>query len=152
MYHIEDKSSAIKEIQKMLSVNETGNCDEKTRASVLELQRLKGLASNGVVDYNTYTVIREEYERRKRRENVFKSSVLRDNAFPYELGSHGHDVTILNGMLANQIEKYSLPLWKPRGSFYSKATAFAVEFLREVFYLEGGRCIDELFYEKLSIW
>ena len=150
MYLITDEKAAIKEIQRLLFLNESGIYDDKTKNAVIKTQENKNLPTDGIVDFETFEAIVEAYTADKMKMDVKNSSVLKTNAFPYQLGAHNHDVTILNAMISNVIDKYSLPIWKPKGAFYSKTTASAVEVLREIFHIEKGRHIDEIFYDKLS--
>lgn len=152
MYHITDKKSAVKEVQRLLFLNQTGIYDENTRETVKKIQEKCGLEVSGIVDFMTFEAIKEDFYRHNTKNTVQTLGALELNEFPYEFGAHSHDVSILNAMLSNKIDKYSLPLWKPRGAFYSKTTAKAVEAMREIFLLEKGRYIDEIFYDKLNSW
>ena len=65
MYRIEEKIEAIKEVQRLLNLNQTGLFDKKTRDAVLNVQSKYKLAETGIVDYLTFTSIVEEYSNEK---------------------------------------------------------------------------------------
>ena len=71
MYHIEDRVSAIKSVQKMLLIPPTGIYDSKTRDTVIKIQRMYRLEESGVADYETFEAILAEYNKEKIRESDF---------------------------------------------------------------------------------
>ena len=152
MYHITDIKSAVKAVQRLLLLNETGIYDESTKEAVRKNQEKSGLPATGIVDFATFNAIKNRYREEGIKKRTYSLSPLELNKFPYEFGMHHHDVSILNAMIANKIDKYSLPLQKPRGSFYTRTTGNAVELLREIFLLNKGRYIDEIFFYKLKAW
>ncbi len=148
MYDIKDKPAAIRRVQRMLNLNENGNYDVRTREEVLAHQRNNSLAESGKVDYETFVSILDEY-----RMNVLKREVTEKipfkNEFPYSKGDIGDGPNILNTMLRHAIDALSLDLQKPRGPYFSDASASAVSELRKIFMLGDADYIDEVFYDKL---
>ena len=149
MYFIEDKVGAIKEVQKMLGVNETGTFDDNTRNTVISLQKKNDLSVTGVVDYETFLIILDNYRKRMLIDRV-RSSLPFPNGFPYKRGDFNDSIGVLNSMLSLSIDKYCLKLFKPKGNYYSQRTENAVKTLRKIFLLEDKNEIDEEFYEKLQ--
>lgn len=148
MYDIRNKSEAIRRIQKMLKVNESGIYDSKTRQKVTLHQELYSIEQSGVVDYITFLSILSEYNKNKIIELTNKNTPFTDG-FPFRPGDSGDSITIINAMLKSAIEKYGLDATIPRGPFYSDATGIAVLELRRIFMLEEKNEIDEIFYDRL---
>ena len=151
MYNINDKPAAIKEVQRLLLLNETGIYDNKTEEAVIEKQREAELEITGIVDLATFEAIVKDFKDTALKNRVKEEAPL-EGEFPYDIGEFGQDTVILNAMLAGAIDKHALPLWRPKGGYYSKVTAAAVTRLREIFLLESGTHIDEIFYDRLKRW
>ena len=148
MYLIEDKSAAIREIQRLLEINQSGNYDSRTFEAVKSHQLLKGLPATGQVDYETFKSIHESF----RYKNVLKKSAGMFSfvtRFPYQIGYSGEDVALINSLLSNVIDKFGLNYIKPKGRYFSVRSASAVKRLREIFMLEDGYHVDEPFFEIL---
>lgn len=148
MYFIDDKVAAIKEIQRLLGVSRSGNFDAKTREAVKTHQMLNGIEPTGIVDYNTFISISANHKLRTGKQKIEKCVPL-VTRFPYQIGYSGDDVTMINSLLSNAVEKYELNYIKPRGKYYSVRTAGVVRRLREIFLLEDGYHVDSLFFELL---
>ena len=69
MYHIENTSAAIKELQRLLRINQTTVYDQATRDAVLRIQSELGLEKTGIADYHTFTAIVENYQNYKRKDD-----------------------------------------------------------------------------------
>ena len=69
MYNIEDRVSAIKAIQGLIGVKETGVFNEETTAVIKNLQKNYGLKATGIVDYLTHNAIVHEFNIRKNQSN-----------------------------------------------------------------------------------
>ena len=151
MYSIDDKISAIKAVQRFLFLNETGIFNSDTKKAVEEKQRSSGLEITGTVDLETYELILNDYKLKENTDRINYETPLK-GGFPYKIGDYGNDITILNAMLSEVIAKEGLKLWRPRGNYFSRTTSAAVERLREIFQLEAGTQIDELFYHRLKNW
>ena len=149
MYLIDDKKSAIKEVQRLLGINESGVYDNNTRSMVKRFQTIQNIEVSGTVNYNTFTRLRNEYNKTETKNKV--GAILPFyNDFPYKRGDRGPGVSILNTMLSQALEKHAVNIMKPRGEYYSYKTENAVRELRKVFLLEDNGEIDEIFYERLQ--
>lgn len=151
MYEIEDRASAIKELQRLLFENETGVYNDKTRNKVVEVQLGEGIEPSGIVDLMTFNAIVDRFRKDGLITKTNNNAPLEGN-FPYEQGDFGNDTAILNSMLAAVIEKHGIQLWRPKGGYYSRITVSAVKRLREIFNLPPGTHIDEIFYDRLKRW
>ena len=60
MYRINDTISAIKEIQRLLGINQTGNYDKATRKAVGNIQQRYSLPVTEVSDYLTFNALVKE--------------------------------------------------------------------------------------------
>ena len=146
MYHIEDKSGAIKSVQRLLFISTSGVFDKKTRDAVMAFQASCGLAPTGSVDSRLFTLLRESYNNKK-----LKDMNPELNNFPYVFGDSGGDVAVLNANLTKVIKRYTYSVIRPpRGSFYSHDTKAAVSRLREVYRMTAEECVDEEFYFYLK--
>jgi len=148
MYLIEDKISAIREIQSYLlliwdenperaRIAVDGIYSEETAISVKEFQGLNGLNPSGEVDKETFDKIYEEYW-------LIKQNRDREQKIPrwnddLSLGSTGEYVSLINLTLLALREFYKdIPLVREEG-FYSRATEDAVKFMQSVFgFTENG--------------
>jgi hypothetical protein len=148
MYNIEDKNEAVRELQRLLGIRQTGIFDTGTKQSVIEHQRENNLEITGIADYVTFTSITESYRKRKLVKRVHEALPFTPR-FPYTAGSMGDDVELINSLLRGAMEKYSINSPKPKGRYYSDYTADAVRQLRHIFILDNGTHIDEIFYDKL---
>ena len=148
MYLINDKISAVRQIQRYLGINESGIYDNQTRNAVTDYQSKNGINPTGSVDYATFISLRgfhinEQIKKEARQLFPFEAD------FPYKRGDFGEDVGVINNMLSKAIEKYYLSINKPRGDYYSVRTEKAVVELRKIFLIDNGKEVDEIFYEKL---
>ena len=149
MYYITDKVSAIKALQRLLFIEESGFYDDRTRQNVIEHQKANNLPQTGDVDYFTFISIRDKHFQRNILENT-RRDVPFESRFPYSFGMYGDDVGLINSILSINAQKYSPDTKKPSGSYYSKDTEQAVSELRHIFMLEDGITVDELFYDRLN--
>lgn len=148
MYRIENRSAAIQNIQKLLSQNETGIFDEKTRNSVAEHQRTFGLEVTGTVDYNTFKSLIRTYENRT-LEDTKNIPLLIEPKFPYKIGDHDSNVSIINSILREIFYDYRLESKLPYGNYYSQDTALAVRELRNIFQMSPGEEISAPLFKRM---
>ena len=147
MYRIEDSTSATKEVQRLLGVNETGNYDKKTRDAVLRLQALYALPESGVVDYTTFGIIVKEY--RESRSKILSNRYLFDANFPYVEGDVGENVQRINEALAKVLVTYPYHLTVPRGKYFGRDTLSGVRFMQDVFGIEKRDEVDVDFMNRI---
>ncbi len=153
MYSLDDKSSAIREVQQFLFVigqrldiphlSIDGYYDEETFKAVRAFQRINKLEPNGAVDRETFDMIYKEYL--KTQSELNKESVKFDvTEFPLELGDNGNGVSYLNALI-RELSVFYKNLPTPLGTFYSAITESAVKMLQSYFRTEeNGKTTFEL--------
>ena len=149
MYHIEDRVSAIKSVQKMLLIPPTGIYDSKTRDTVIKIQRMYRLEESGVADYETFEAILAEYNKEKLRESDF--SYLFAPKFPYTEGDIGDNIRLINEALELVLKDYRYDGPPPKGRYLGQDTVGAVKFLRGVFKMPLSEEIDRGFLNRLLL-
>lgn len=153
MYLLDDKSSAIREVQRFLFVigqrldiphlSIDGYYDEETFRAVRAFQEMNELEPNGAVDRETFDMIYKEYV--KIQSELNRESVKFDaDEFPLELGDNGNGVSYLNALI-RELSIFYKDLPASLGSFYSVATESAVKMLQCYFRTEeNGKTSIEL--------
>ena len=109
MYRIENKQSAVKEIQKyLISVNEggeiapTGVYDVDTRAAIEAFQQKMGVSVTGSVNYQTFTLLYKNYVQNSKKEQTNNNYPHID--FPVRLGDFGENVLHINSLIFYLLE------------------------------------------------
>lgn len=161
MYQQGDKRSAVREIQKYLYVlsdkkYETipripidGIFDEETKAAVIEYQKIKLLTESGVVDFETFTALYDDYI--SVVDNFYTNDyIIGDSSFPLSENDQNEDVRALHLMINELRKSYPQIVNVGTGSYYSKRTADAVEALRELFVFPKSRKVDKELYRRLK--
>lgn len=155
MYKINDRVSAIKEIQSYLmeiypqrNISPNGIYDSKTSDAVKEFQADNKIQASGVVDYETHLRLYSEYVRRMtvRKVNETEGAFI---AFPISYGNYSEYVASVNIIMSNILDSYGVYHAIRRGRYFSQESADAVRILRQILMLEDGEDIDELLYDKL---
>lgn len=151
MYDINDKSAAIKEIQRYLSEHDgsvicSGVYDDYTARAVKEAQIKNGLPASGVADRITFEAIYADYRRSLAKKAAKRLSPRAD--FPLKFGDSGREVYNLNAMLS-RIALYYGEANAIRGSFFGSESARITKRLREIFQLEVAEFVDEELYLRL---
>ena len=149
MYRIEDDISAIKEVQRLLGLNETGRYDGKTRSAVLNIQRKHALDESGVTDYETFVAIVKEY--RKRKDEIWDNGYLFSPSFPFKEGELCDDAARINEALARVLKSYGYDGVIPHGKYIGTDTIYGVLFLREIFGIDKRDEIDAAFMNRLML-
>ncbi len=149
MYRIEDKEAAVKQVQRLLDITVTGVFDEETRLAVISFQNRKGLNESGIVDYESFTLMKEEYLKEDMRREARRRLPFSPR-FPYSFGDMGNDVTLINALLNDVMKEYTVEVLSVVGVFYSDRTENAVRELRKIFGLREGGHIDEEFFYRLT--
>ena len=136
MYRTEDKSTAIREIQRFLliigeverdmqHITVDGFYSEETRLAVKYYQEIEGLSNTGKVDiltFNSLFLRSEEILADKENERQVNSK----EKYPLRIGSYGSDVTTLNSILHDLSEFYFDLGAIAKDSFFSKETEDAI--------------------------
>ena len=161
MYHITDKEAAVKEIQRYLYViSDTaypeipripidGDFDGETRVAVEKFQQIMGIEITGKVNSETFRLLYEEYLA-VTAEKSTDDSIIGDDNFPLEEGSHSEDVRALH-IIINELKKtYTELPFVGTGAFYNRITAEAVRMLREIYMLAPGSSGDKKLHSRLK--
>ena len=149
MYSIKNKSSAIKALQRLLFINESGEYDRETKERVSAFQADQELPVTGVVDYSLFVLIRDAYfKESEAREQMIYDGML---GFPYKYGASGSEVELLNSNLARALPLYGFYNSRlPRGGFYSADTEGAVMMLRRIYRMSEEPTVDKAFYSRMK--
>ncbi len=148
MHFIENKSDAIKALQKMLDINQTGEYDNLTRSRVVNLQEKSSINPNGIVDYETHRAIYSAYQHKIIKETAM-SSILDNPAYPYKLGDFGENVEKINILINDIFIDYSIETPLPKGKYFGNDTEKAILRLREIFAMKLHPYIDEELFIRM---
>ena len=149
MYRIENKSAAIKEVQRLLGINRTGIYDQPTMRAVKNIQSDRSFPVTGKVDYRTFMIIAADY--RKGLSHIWNNAYLFSPSFPYLRGSQGENVSRINEALAIILEDYFYEEDLPYGAYYGETTERGVQYLRGIFGLQGVDGIDEVLMNRIML-
>lgn len=159
MYQLNDKQSAIKEIQRFLYVisqkektlpyvSVDGYYGDETRLAVLEFQRLYFLEESGAVEKETYDMLYKTYLEILDDVNASENGLNSDN-FPLKSGDSSNDVAILNSLL-RELYQYYKELSLPYGDFFSKETENSVKDMQKHLLEEESGLVTKSFLGKLK--
>ena len=156
MYRINDKESAIREVQKYLKVvsepnvfiSPSGVFDERTKLAVIDFQEKRGIFGSGVVDLITFDHLFTEYTLLKRKDEIGKDTVGFIQ-FPILPGAMTNGVYHINQMLTRLLDYYGVTHRLRPSAFFSEETRLAVRSLREIYMLEDIDIVDEILYSRI---
>ena len=148
MYSIDDKSAAIKSIQKLLRVNPTGVFDKNTINAVAETQKRNGLEVSGRVDYITFLAILAEYKLFLSSNLPNEISLLNSNR-QYKFGDYGVEVERINSLLGAIISEYRVEHRIPRGPYFNHDTVAAIKAVRKIFGMSDSSTLDSRLYNRI---
>jgi peptidoglycan hydrolase-like protein with peptidoglycan-binding domain len=154
MYRINDRASAIKNIQSYLraifvgeiNIVPNGVYDDKTRLAVLEFQRNNGLEPNGVVDLLTYELLYSSYSEKQIEDRVGKRIDL-----PFYPGDYSDEMREINKMLSSLLDYYRIDHRVTENGFYSKETSEAVKNMRKIYLMKDVDLVDEMLYSRMLL-
>lgn len=157
MYRIYDTPSAIREVQRYLSltadeaifVAPSGVYDENTRKSVIDFQKREGLLPTGVVDRETFELLYLKYSL-EREKNLVREGVNQYARLPLRPGESSVAMIAVNAMLARLLSYYDISHNFRRSGYYSAETSRAVQELKKIYRLDMIDEIDEIFYGRMS--
>ena len=149
MYNIEDKPGAIKEVQRLLGVNQSGIYDEMTKRSVISFQSKMNMEASGITDYLTFVALVEEYKRMNREK--LASFHLFNECFPYKEGDLNNNIATINEIIAIVLENYRYEGLYPYGKYFGTDTLRALRFLQKTFCMEETEQISSDFFSRLII-
>ena len=136
-YRVENRVAYIIALQRMLGITESGRLDSVTRAKIATFKNEHGIASDKMVDFETFVAIKVAYLKRL--------VACEDASYaPYD---YGQELRGICEMLRLVISYYSLPIRLPHGAVYGYDAIRAVRCLRAMYCLRDGEWIDgELIY------
>lgn len=154
MYNVNDKSSAIRELQRFLllisqnysipHLSVDGIFSEETRTAVEEFQRQNSLPVTGIAERETFDLAYKKY-----KEELLRLAMSTNKDFPLKIGDSGNNVTELNNLI-NELSFYYRDLAKVYGDFYSKDTENSVKLLQQYFLQIPSGTVNALFIERLK--
>ena len=156
MYPLNDKKSAIRDVQQFLFViGQTGDIphlsvdgvySEETTEAVKSFQALHSLKVTGKVERDTFDAIYKEYLRAlvSNSGSEFDKSI-----FPMKLGESNNGVAVLNGFIRELSSFYpDLPI--TYGNFYSNETVRAVKLIQRYLRIEETGEATHGLYERIK--
>ncbi len=161
MYHQTDKKSAIKEIQTYLYVLSDrkykeiprvpidGIFDKESEAAVIEFQKIKLFSETGIVDYETFTALYEDYLA-VTEDLSTNNYIFGDSVFPISENDQNEDVRALHVMINELRKTYPQITDVGSGAYFSKRTGDAIEDLRTLFMLPKSRKLDKALYQRMT--
>ena len=157
MYQHSNRSEAIREIQTYLfflsdkrydSINRIpidGVFDQETEQAVIAFQKETSLDPTGIVDYETFSLLYEEYL------SISPSPESGSNKRnSLGVGDSGSEVEYLN-LLLYDLSEYYVDMPPPRRSrYFSEETLESVDYMRSTFMLAQGGNVDRKLIERLE--
>ena len=138
MYFVSDKGRAVRALQRMLRVPESGRLDRRTRDKIAEIT---GNSESSEVGYRDFLLIKEAYNKRKRSAVVREYMGFSVDERSMQEYSRG-ELTKINLLLSKAMQKNRLDGYPPRGGRYSKESAGAVSSLRKMLSLPEKDGVD----------
>ena len=141
MYFIDDKKSAVKEVQRYLNgisiqyedmprAAIDGFYGKETEESVRYFQGQLRYEENGNVDAETFAGLLLEYRRISQKNEQIKN-VINADTYPLAIGDSGDHVAKLNATLSALSSFYDIPN-TPCGDFFGKSSEEAVKIMQRV--------------------
>ena len=149
MYQIENTPAAIKELQRLLRINQTSRYDRQTQNAVRDIQSRYGLTQTGIADYDTFNYRLDEFHRYETE--IWNSEYLFNPKFPYVKGDIGINVERINNALAIISKNFFYEGLIPRGNFLSNESITAAKFLSEKFNYNISEEIDEALMNRILL-
>ena len=148
MYQIYETEKAIKEVQRMLGLNTTGVYEKRTRTAVTDLQEKYKTQKSGIVDYNTFTLIAEEY----RKKNTTRADgFLFYAVYPFTSGDQGENITKIHSVMKVVLENYEYEGVIPNGNFFGSDTVNGIRYLRKILNINGRDEIDKILLNRIIL-
>ena len=143
MYLIGDRVRAVKALQRMLGVAESGWLDTATRSKI---EAIIGRPAPDKIGYADFLMIKEAYLARKRELTVRRCAGIW-NAGKAASEYTREEMTRINLLLSEAVVKNRLEAYPPRGAYYTVDSKRAVEAVRRMLLLsEDGGIDTELLY------
>lgn len=141
MYSINDKVRAVRAIQRMLGIPESGRLDRRTQDKV---KLITGKMADEL-GYSEFLMIKKAYRAKKRSSAVAERlGAWSVNRTPSEYTKD--QMTEINMILARVMKENRLEGYPPRGGFYTKDSENAISAIRRMLLLPEGGIDTELLY------
>ncbi len=160
MFRTDDTSNATKEIQKYLHyISDTlhseiplvaidGVFGNETKEAVMVYQEIKSLPVSGIVDYNTFTFLYDDYLKTQKIINCDDIFIDIKN-FPLSRNDRGIEVAILN-LLLNELKTTHSDIPDIRiNDYFSKETEEGVRILQNIFLFPVDGLVDIDMYDRM---
>jgi len=159
MYRTNDKKAAIREIKKYLyalnrsiypSIRRTtvdGIFDDETRAAVMDFQKIMGYDETGIVDFQTFTALYNEYLRAI--ESSSPDNITSSGGFPLSVGAMNEDVRLLHIFINELAKIYSSVEDVGTSSYYSNESANAILALSKIFMMNESLVADKMMMKRI---
>ena len=156
MYNLNDKKSAIKEVQSYLleiygdnSVYQSGIFDEQTEYFVSLFQKENEIEQSGIVDAKTFNRLFIKYS-----DSVYEKTLLSTDAvfsiLPLKPSAYLDEMLVINKMIADMLDYYGVYHSMRNSYYFSKETKRGVKELRKIMGLKDSDEIDVEFYKRLK--
>ena len=161
MYQIEDKPSAIKEVQKFLHIisdstdygipriSIDGVYGDETYQAVRLYQEYHGLNPTGKTDLTTFDMLYREYYNIMLDKNT-KEYIITDEGFPIVIGTQNSDVSLVHSIINELSKAYPYVKKVDRSNYFSQRSAESVKQLQKIFMLAETGEVDKFLYERLK--
>ncbi|MBO5908350.1 MAG: peptidoglycan-binding protein [Clostridia bacterium] len=161
MYQQNNKKAAVTEIQSYLfflsdkkypqipRVPIDGVFDKETENAVIEFQKIMLLSPTGVVDFETFTKLYNEYESAMIDYNT-ENYIFGNSNLPLKENDQNEDVRALHVMVNRLRKTYPQINAVGTGSYFSTSTKNALKELRGIFYLPGLPILDKALYRRMK--
>ncbi len=160
MYRLGDERAAIREIQKYLHfisdrtrreiprVAIDGFYGEETKNAVKAFQNEMGVSDSGAVDYETFTLLYEEFLKAKLLYDAEKY-FIDEKLFPFKSGDMGREMLYINLMLDELRSVFQGIGRVDIRPYFSLSTENAVREIRSIFMLEAVPIVDLSLFERM---
>jgi hypothetical protein len=148
MYRFYDEKEKIREIQKYLSLSESGNYNESTEEAIRLVQKRSGIIETGKLDLPTFEAIYREYSEKQRKAERDKEFGSFD--FPIKIGSYGEPIRKINYILLHLSRYYGIQTNLRLNDFYGERVDSVLEELSVIYGHEKSKGeLDEHLYLTL---
>ena len=160
MYRQNERKEAVKEVQKFLffisseiyedipRIPIDGIFDEETKGATMAYQNKKGINQTGIVDYETYTLLYEDYLSALEKQAPSPYIFTKEEPIITE-GDNNEAVRFLH-ILINELEGRFVNIEKVgTGSYFDKKTGDMLEILSTIFNFEKQRVLDQKLYNRI---
>ena len=156
MYRIDDRPAAIKEVQlylrgvgyDTLPVIISGIFDDNTVAAVKNFQEKMDISPSGTVDFQTFTLLYEEYVKRNYIREIVEGVNSRIT-FPLSVGMQGGEVERINDLTIEILDYYGHHHTVRRSGYFSSSTEEGVMIIQELFNIAATGEVDEITYGRM---